>query len=270
MSWIKLQTNIWDNPKIDYLAHEVGLPVEMAVGIVSRLWSWFDQYTEDGTTDKIGKAKVNRIIVTSVTQLRDRCHDMDALGVTQNFIECLKTIGWISENDHGGYTLPKWGEHNGATAKKRATDQKRQEKHRDTKEKSDVVTPVTQERDKSVTREDKIRVEEIREIHSPPKNVEKVESGNPANFANEMSCPSLERFLEYVTGNASMVAHQLTEDQWQDVWRKADAADWTTLGSNGPSRIQNWKLWADTQARKLKLKPNDQAKDLYNPFDKAV
>ena len=265
MSWIKLQTNIWDNPKIDYLTHEVGLPLEMVVGIVSRLWSWFDQYTEDGKTDKIGKAKVNRIIVTSVTQLRDKCNNMDSSSVTERFIECLMFIGWIAENDQGGYTLPKWGEHNGATAKKRASDQKRQEKHRDTKTKNDDVTGVTQERDASVTREEKRREEKRREnplsndldlnrnSSEIPFGAEEV-GGHSFGRTNQ-NIPSLTEFLNYANVNTGFHSLGLSEDQWKEIWNYGNGVEWRTMEG---VPISDWKRWALSQGRRLKDKKSNQ------------
>jgi hypothetical protein len=267
VSWIKLQTNIWDNPKIDYLAHEVGLPIEMAVGLCSRIWCWFDEHTESGSTDRIGGAKVSRIVKTSVTQLRDNGHDIDVLSVTNKFIKCLVDINWLMVFDDG-MCLPKWEEHNGQTAKARANDQKRQEKSRS---KRTTVTDVTQECDTSVTREDKRREEERREeTKSPPSqnDPKREEEGARPFFDAFRDVPDLERFLDYVQGNASMAAHGLTEDQWTDIWRKADATEWTTLGNGRPEKIQNWKLWADRQARTEKSKPREkQASEYYNPFN---
>lgn len=230
MSWIKLQTNIWDNPKIDYLTHEVGLPLEMVVGIVSRLWSWFDQHTAEGETDKIGKAKVNRIIVTSVTQLRDNCHNLDVTSVTNNFIECLKVIGWIAENDIGGYTLPKWGEHNGATAKKRATDTKRQQNHR---LKHGDVTSVTQDRDTSVTREEKRREE----------------NNTPLPPTGDDGYPTREEFLNYCQVQGGH--HGLTDQEWISIYNDFAFSSWTTLDNGRSTKIGNWKTLANKKAKTI-------------------
>lgn len=240
MSWIKLQTNIWDNPKIDYLTHEVGLPLEMVVGIVSRLWSWFDQHTEEGETDKIGKAKVNRIIVTSVTQLRDKCNAIDVESVTNNFIECLKYIGWIAENDQNGYTLPKWGEHNGATAKKRATDTKRQQNHR---LKRGGVTTVTQERDESVTREEKRREENNTPL--PPTGVAE-------------NVPALDNFLSYCQVSGGHLG--LSDAEWIEMYNNLNFVGWV---SPDGKPIASWKHYVIHKGRQVKAEKQKQL--LNNP-----
>lgn len=109
---------------------------------------------------------------------------------------------------------------------------------------------------------------QTKENPPPPQSEPKREEGRADFFDSLRDTPDLERFLDYVQGNASMVAHGLSESQWTDIWRKADATEWTTLGNGRPEKIQNWKLWADRQARTEKSKPREkQASEYYNPFN---
>jgi hypothetical protein len=246
MSWIKLQNSIWDNPKVDYIAEECDLPIEYVVGIVARVWSWFDQHTDNGETSRIGSAKVSRIIATSVTQLRDR----DATSVTQQFIKCLIEVDWLEKKGEN-LALPNWEMHNGSTAKKRASDQKRQEKSRTKRE---AVTDVTQERDENATREEKRREEERREepIQSTSSNFE--ENSREENFEDEelpdfdfltqpRNTPTIDEWLRYFSVHGLQFG--LSEEKWRLIYATAEACGWRTKNQ----QINNWKMWGAYQAR---------------------
>jgi len=157
-NWIKLRVNVWDKAEVHYIAESCSIPVEHAVGILCKLWTWFDQHTENGITNKFGTKIIGKYTRTAVTDERD-----ESVTTVQNieilvtpFLEAMQEVEWIRLTNDGFWALTNWEEHNGKTAKSRATDQKRQAKSRVKKDKKESVTV---ERDNTVTREEKRREE---------------------------------------------------------------------------------------------------------------
>ena len=74
----------------------------------------------------------NALTVTDVT--------LDRFVDRTGFADALRKVGWLEGRD-GALTFPRFAEHNGQTAKKRAETQARVAKHRNAK----TVTPVTRE-----------------------------------------------------------------------------------------------------------------------------
>ena len=111
--WIKVQQSTPDKPEVFRLAAELKIAPEHVVGCLVRLWVWADQQSIDG----------NALSVTNVT--------LDRIACNAGFAQALTNVGWLVVNSDGTCTLPNFERHNGDSAKKRATTQKRVKNHRD-------------------------------------------------------------------------------------------------------------------------------------------
>ena len=106
-SWIKMNTSLRDNSKVDSMACELDTTEAEILGALFILWSVADSQTEDGHLSGMSIKMIDR-----------------KTGVN-GFGNALALSGWLVE-DSSGVTLPNFGEHNGATAKKRSSTAKRQ------------------------------------------------------------------------------------------------------------------------------------------------
>lgn len=152
--WIKVRTNLWNDPRVSQLCDTTGSAEAMIVGGLYWLWATADEHTETGLMPGLS---VNAI---------DRKTGIKGFGVA------LVAIGWISEADDG-IVISRFDEHNGASAKSRAQTAKRQANLRSN---APSVTEALRKRDENVTsaspREEKRREEKkdttTKENTAPP------------------------------------------------------------------------------------------------------
>ena len=106
------------------------------------VWEWADDNTADGRVDGVSPMWIDQIV---------GC---------EGFADAMISVGWLAQTPTG-IEFPNWKSHNGASAKKRAQDQKRSQSSRD---RHAFVTQTSRsERDESVTREEKRREEKSKE-----------------------------------------------------------------------------------------------------------
>jgi hypothetical protein len=138
--WIKMRTDLDDDPHVIEMASALGVHENHVVGMLWKIWSWADSHSLDG----------NALRVTCVT--------LDRFAGVSGFADALRKVGWLDGRD-GSLSLPRFAEHNGQTAKTRAETAERVAKHRNAKSVTDVTPkPLPDKR-----RVDKRRIEE-----SPP------------------------------------------------------------------------------------------------------
>lgn len=101
MTWIKVRTNLHEDPRVLCLSSKLGVSVHHAVGMLVRLWSYADQHSTDGLLRMVS------------------CDAVDNLVGQPHFHEVLALVGWL-EATKEGVLLPRYEEHNGQTAKHRA------------------------------------------------------------------------------------------------------------------------------------------------------
>jgi hypothetical protein len=146
--WIKVRTNLWDDPRIGQLCELTDQGEAAVIGGLYWLWATADEHSADG------------LLQGMTIRTIDRKTGVAGLG------KALVTIGWLTEGEHG-VTVARFDEHNGASAKQRAQTAKRVSNH---KANAKVTQPALPEPDDTVTgalpREDK-KKEEIPPI--PPK-----------------------------------------------------------------------------------------------------
>lgn len=132
--WIKFRKSLLKDGRTRIVSRSCHAPVTHVVGALVTLWSLADDFADDEG------------VIFGYTS-----DDINSEVGIDNFCESLPG-DWIDLSGEW-IKLPKYQEHNGATAKKRAQNQERQRRHR-------AVTKASRiERDKSVTREEKRREE---------------------------------------------------------------------------------------------------------------
>lgn len=109
--WIKMRSNLWDDPRVARLVEETDQSEAAVVGGLYWLWATADQHSSDG------------LLVGMTTRTVDRKTGVPGLG------KALVSIGWLIESADG-VTVPRFDEHNGASAKTRAQTAKRVANHK--------------------------------------------------------------------------------------------------------------------------------------------
>ena len=103
--WIKMETNLSEKPEVLLMADELEIDEDTVVGKLHRLWSWFDNNSDDGTT-------------------RLSIRFLDKIVRLDGFATAMISSGWMIESE-GTLSLANWESHNGETAKRRAKESKR-------------------------------------------------------------------------------------------------------------------------------------------------
>lgn len=172
--WIKMRTNLWDDPRICAVAEQLECGEAEVIGGLYWLWSAADDHTKDGKLPGITFRTINR-----------------KTGI-DGFAEAIASVGWVESLDDG-VLIPRFNEHNGKSAKSRALTSRRVAKHETKKRNTNdgSVSPPLGERDESnaelteqaLPREEKRR-EDIEEPPvSPPEGEPALDhSGNPLVF----------------------------------------------------------------------------------------
>jgi len=104
--WIKMRSNLWDDPRVSAICDATDQPEAMVVGGLYWLWATADQHTEDGHMPGLTLRQIDR-----------------KTGI-QGFGAALCAIGWLTDSPDG-VTLANFDDHNGASAKRRASDAQR-------------------------------------------------------------------------------------------------------------------------------------------------
>ena len=119
MAWIKLRTDLLNDPAVYRLAAELKLDRFAIVGRLAAFWGWADQHAVDGAVDG----------ATS--------HVVDDVVSLPGFAEALQRVKWLVIAADS-VVIPNHDRHNGANAKERALKTERQSKWRKSKEDQQV------------------------------------------------------------------------------------------------------------------------------------
>jgi len=104
--WIKMRSNLWDDPRIAKLCDITDQSEAAIVGGLYWLWATADQHSEDGLMHGLTLRAI------------DRKTGIQGLG------EALVVAGWLEDHPEG-VRIVRFDEHNGASAKKRCQTAKR-------------------------------------------------------------------------------------------------------------------------------------------------
>ena len=170
--WIKVRTNLWDDPRIGQLCELTDQGEAAVIGGLYWLWATADEHSSDG------------LLYGMTTRTIDRKTGVPGLG------KALVTIGWLVENE-AGVTVARFDEHNGTSAKQRAQTAKRVSNH---KANAKVTQPALPEPDDAVTdalpKEDKNK-----NLTTPPIPPKGGEPGPQSESPKREAAVSLQTFL---------------------------------------------------------------------------
>lgn len=187
--WIKMRTDLRDDPEVFALAEKLGIDRFSVVGRLHAFWSWWDEKSRNGRVDG------------GVTLACD-----DVAGIP-GFGDAMCSVGWLGRDEKGLF-MPEFEKHNGRAAKERAQGKQRQEAYRARNGTSNasVTHPSRRSNCNSVTREDKSSY-----INHPPVASGSARSQPPANPDSGRS-----------TSTPRAAAHS-TEKAQQQIAEQADA-----------------------------------------------
>lgn len=159
--WIKMRTNLWDDPRVSQLCDLTSTTEAVVVGGLYWLWSTADEHTETGLLPGMSMGAVDR--KTGVPRLA----------------QSLVTIGWLKDTPEG-VVIERFEEHNGTSAKTRAQTAKRVAKSRGA---GDVTDAPLQSNAPTVTsalaREEKRREEGTTTTSAPEPEIDQPSPSSP-------------------------------------------------------------------------------------------
>lgn len=162
--WIKVECATPDKPEVWMMANTLGIDPDAVFGKVFRIWSWFDEHSEDGNAPSVTKMLLDRKVCVT------------------GFCEVMLQAGWLVEEE-GYIRLPNFDRHNGATAKKRANTAKRVAKSRSNAGKDKTETQEKQDCNAQGVTEALAKEEKRREEYkqpTPPTRGSLVETWEPS------------------------------------------------------------------------------------------
>ena len=127
VDWIKMRVDLLTHPKVVRVMSACNADRFRVIGGLFAVWSVFDAHTEDGFLDGY------------------TLEMMDSIVGWPGFSRAMAAVGWLEETPQA-LVAPNFTEHNGRTAKRRATENQRKKEDRKTS---------APEADKKRTREEK-------------------------------------------------------------------------------------------------------------------
>jgi len=113
MAWIKMRTDLHENPHVIRLATLLAIPRLHVLGLVCRFWAWADTYTPDGTECLQGLHP----------------DDLDRIMEHPEFAAAMESVGWLIVTETG-IEIPDFDLHMSQSAKRRALTARRVSLHR--------------------------------------------------------------------------------------------------------------------------------------------
>jgi hypothetical protein len=134
--WIKMRIDLQTHPKVFRIVSALKADRLRVIGGLHVAWSIFDTHCDDG------------VLVGYTAEA------MDAVIGWQGFTQAMIDVEWASINDAGSLVMPRFDEHNGASAKRRANDNERK---RAARKSGNVRNVSASDADSLRTREEKRR-----------------------------------------------------------------------------------------------------------------
>ena len=119
--WIKMRSNLWDDPRVSRLCDITNAKEAAIVGGLYWLWSSADQHSTNGLLSGLTAKAIDR-----------------KSGI-KGFGDALISIGWVSESAEGVQVV-RFDEHNGKSAKRRCAESVRKMSARDADKKQTTVS----------------------------------------------------------------------------------------------------------------------------------
>jgi len=135
--WIKMRIDLQTHPKVFRMVSALQADRLRIIGGLHVAWSIFDTHSSDG------------VLVGYTVEA------MDAVVGWPGFTQAMIDVEWAAVEDDGSLVMPRFDEHNGASAKRRANDAERKRNDR----KNPVRNLSASDADSLRTREEKRREE---------------------------------------------------------------------------------------------------------------
>lgn len=221
--WIKMRSDLGTHPKVvrilsalkaDASRTESGRVSDKlrVIGALHAVWSLFDIHSEDGRLEGYSAEVIDELIGF------------------EGFAKAMISVGWL-EQDAETLVMPRFDEHNGKSAKRRAQEavRKREERNAD-KRPQDVQEMSASDADKMRTREEKRR--------------EEVKAEQRASRLPEDWVPS-EDEIDFCKSERPDLNPRAVGEQFRDYWvaqpgAKGRKTDWTAT----------WRNWVRNQRGK--------------------
>lgn len=130
--WIKVEQATLQKAEVLRMAEVLGVSRRECLGLLMDFWAWLD----NNTTSEV---------VPNLSRL-----SLDNLVTCQGFAAALELVGWVKWDDKSARALiVNYGNHNGASAKSRASEQRKKKKQRE-----NVPNVSPSQRDNTGTREE--------------------------------------------------------------------------------------------------------------------
>jgi hypothetical protein len=134
--WIKMRIDLQTHPKVFRIVSALKADRLRVIGGLHVAWSIFDTHSADGVL------------------LGYDCNAMDAVIGWPGFTQAMIDVQWASIDEAGSLVMPRFDEHNGASAKRRANDNERK---RTARKSGSVRKMSASDADEMRTREEKRR-----------------------------------------------------------------------------------------------------------------
>ena len=196
--WIKMRSNLWDDPRIAKLCDITDQSEAAIVGGLYWLWATADQHSEDGMMHGLTLRAIDR-----------------KTGI-KGFGDALVVAGWLEDSEEG-VRIVRFDEHNGASAKKRCQTAKRVANF---KAGNATESPAEQECNApSVTEALPVRdleEEKRREEKEPSTSLSGAHESEPTQPSRKgLVCGLLRK-----SGMSDSAPHYLTDDVWETILAK--------------------------------------------------
>jgi hypothetical protein len=181
--WIKMRTNLWDDPRITRICELTDQSEAAIVGSLYWLWSTADQHSIDGIVPALSIRQIDR-----------------KTGVS-GFGDALVSVGWLADHPDG-VRIVKFEEHNGKSAKVRAQTAKRVSSHAG-KQKLTQPALVNEHEGVSVAleqrylEEEEEEEEEVSQKHSNPNGLLVISDADDVQKSGKPTCPHKEIIAVY-------------------------------------------------------------------------
>ena len=217
MAWIKMRTDLRDDPDVIAIADALDLSGDLTVAKLHTIWSWADAQTTDGTVPRVKPAWLD-----------------EHVGIP-GFSEAMQSVGWL-EIDDDGLTFPNFDVHMSEGAKKRAVDAKAASARRKKGKKNptparrvaETATNVAKSATKLRPREEKRREEKSKETPSESLStgVDDDKSGGKPNSPQEF----FDRWNTFAESRELVaVAEALTDERRKKIKTRLNSKVWYPL-----------------------------------------
>lgn len=230
--WIKMRADLLTHPKVVRIVSALKADKLRVIGGLHAVWSLFDTHSADGTLDGYTAEALD-----------------DYIG-WPGFCAAMVLVGWLEENGES-LTTPRFDEHNGQSAKRRATETQRKRMARENPEMS------APDADKLRSREEKRREDKKEEGEKPratriPPNFEPTPEPEAESGIDRQR--ELANFRDYWTAKSGANATKL---DWQATWRqwarKADRPGVSRFAKPDPTATVPSKPGRDPELTRLEI-----------------